>query len=76
MSEAAPRRESGAYFRSRRGLLEVDNIYRALQGLEQKETGSGWVMEYDPRYQLPVLLAVVLLILNMIVSERRKEELS
>lgn len=66
----------GSYFRSRRGLLEVDNIYQAIQGLETKETGSGWVVEYDPLYQLPLLLALACLILNLIASERRKERVS
>ena len=66
----------GVYYRSQRGLLEVEKIYSAIQGLEQRETGSSWVVEYDPRYQIPVLLAVFLLMLHMMISERRNEEIS
>jgi len=63
----------GGYFRSSTGILEVEKVYRAVSQLEERQTGTGWVIEYDPRYQVPVFVAVILLMLNMILSEGRKK---
>jgi len=63
----------GQYYPSQRGSLEVEKIYRSIQNLEQKETGSGWIVETDPRYQPYILLAVLLLLLESLLSERKWE---
>jgi Ca-activated chloride channel family protein len=63
----------GQYYPSQRGSLEVEKIYRSIRSLEQKETGSGWIVETDPRYQPYVLLAVLLLLLESLLSERKWE---
>ena len=61
----------GQYYASQRGSLEVDKIYQSIRNLEQKETGSGWIVETDPRYQPYVFLAVLLLLIEALLSERR-----
>jgi len=63
----------GAYYRSQKGNLEIDRIYSDIRGLERKETGTGWVTEPDPIYFYPLLLAVLFLMCELCVSERRKE---
>ncbi len=63
---------NGVYYRSRKGNLEIDKIYSDLQGLAGKETGSGWVVEREPLYQTPLLIAIVLFCIEMALSERRK----
>lgn len=63
----------GQYYRSQRGSLEVDKIYRSIRDLERKETGSGWIVETDPRYQPYILLAILLLMIESLLSERKRE---
>lgn len=62
----------GVYYRSRKGNLEIDRIYSDLAGLGKKETGSGWVVEREPLYQLPLFIAIALLCVELVLSERRK----
>jgi len=66
----------GAYYRSRQGPLDVDTIYRSIRSLQFKETGSGWVTEVDPQYQMPVLAAFVLFLMHLWIGDRRKEKAS
>lgn len=63
----------GQYYASRRGSLEVEKIYKSIRSLEQKETGSGWIVETDPRYQFYILLAILLLMAEAVLSERKWE---
>jgi Ca-activated chloride channel family protein len=63
----------GVYYRSQKGNLEMDRIYSDMRNLGKKETGSGWVTEPEPIYHYPLVAAVLLLLCEMIVSERRKE---
>ncbi len=64
----------GQYYPSQRGTLEVEKIYRAVRAtLERKETGSGWVVETDPKYQSYILLAILLLLVESLLSERKWE---
>lgn len=62
----------GVYYRSHKGNLEVDRIYSDIRNLGMKETGSGWVMEHEPLYQYPLLLAILILCTEAVLSERSK----
>lgn len=65
------RETGGAYYRSQKGNFEVDRIYEDIRKLTQQETGSGWVMEQEPLYRYPLLAAILLLLLEWVLSERR-----
>jgi len=62
----------GAYYRSQKGNLEVERIYRDMRGLGEKETAQAWVIEYRPLYQIPLLAAFMVIFLEMTISERRR----
>ncbi len=62
----------GTYYRSQKGSLEVERIYRDLRGLGEKETAQAWVIEYRPLYQIPLLAAFIVIFLEMTISERRR----
>lgn len=72
--QAVAAETKGVYYRSQKGNLEVDRIYADLRGLTGRETGSGWVVEYEPLYGYPLCGAVMLLVAEMALSERRKAE--
>jgi len=62
----------GVYYRSRKGNLEIEQLYKDLRGLGRQKTGTGWVVEYDPLYRYLVIPALLLLTLEMALSERRR----
>lgn len=68
------RETGGAYYRSSRGTLEVDSIVRELRGIQPKGMKSEWSIEYEENYQAFVALAIMLLMAEWLVSERRGRE--
>lgn len=68
------READGSYFRAPRGDLAVDRIVRDVRGITPKGSRSEWSIEYEENYQTLVLAAILLLFLEMFVSERRKAE--
>ncbi|MBF0254497.1 MAG: VWA domain-containing protein [Candidatus Omnitrophica bacterium] len=63
----------GIYFRSAKGLLNVEKIYQSILSLEKQKTGTGTILQYDPYYQTPVFLAVILILLGTIMSDSKRE---
>lgn len=63
----------GLYFRSGSGR-EAEWIYRHMQNLEKKEFKNQLIEEREDHFQIFVLLAILLLILESLVSESRKPE--
>ncbi|MFT5207035.1 MAG: Ca-activated chloride channel family protein [Candidatus Omnitrophota bacterium] len=64
---------NGRYYRAQRGLLEVDKIYKDISDLDRRQTGEGWVVEKNPLYQWPIILALLCLLIPFSISETRKE---
>ena len=68
--KAIAKETGGRYYRSSRGELEIDAIARELKGLAQKGFQNEWSIEYEENYQPFLLLAFLLLLFEMAVSER------
>ena len=62
----------GVYYRSTRGELEADGLAREVRHMTQKGFQSEWAVEYEENYQFFLLVALALLALEMILSERKK----
>jgi len=63
---------NGKYYRATPGEAELDAIYEAIAGMEKKELASLQFSQYEERFQYFVGLALILLIVEMVVSDRRK----
>jgi len=61
----------GSYERATSGGNEVDDIYKQLSGLQKTELGSLQVTGFEDQFQYPLALAILLLILETMLSERR-----
>ena len=61
----------GSYRRATSGGNEIDDVYKELEKLTKTEFGAKQVTGYESRYQYPLALAVVLLLLEVVLSERR-----
>jgi len=62
----------GAYLRATSGGNEVEQIFDELSKLEKAEYGALQVAGYQTVYQYPLALALLLLIIEMMMSEKRK----
>ena len=61
----------GSYRRGTSGGNEIDDVYKELESLGKTEFGAREVSGYESRYQYPLALAIVLLLLEIVLSERR-----
>ena len=61
----------GSYVRSITGNLDLENIYKDIRNtIEDKELQSGRRKRYEERFQWPLLIALLLLVIEPFVSER------
>jgi len=65
----------GKYYRASAGEAELDRIYEALAGMDKKELASLKFSQYEERFQYVLGIALFLLIMEMLLSERRKIKL-
>jgi Ca-activated chloride channel family protein len=62
--------QDGAYFRIARTSSSLNKITAALDRLDKSEFGSEEFEEYDEKYQWPLALGVLLLMVESLVSDR------
>ena len=63
----------GDYYRSSLGGGELDAIYEQIAGMDQKELGTTRFTQYEERFQIPLLLALLCFIVEAWLTDRRKE---
>lgn len=63
---------SGQYYRATTGEIEVKKIVHEISGMEKKELGSGMYSQYEDRFQYPLFIGLMLLVVEFLISERRK----
>jgi Ca-activated chloride channel homolog len=61
----------GKYFRGSNTQDELDEIYKDLNALEKKEFGVKQFTDYEDRFQFFLVPALLLLVLEFIISERK-----
>jgi len=63
----------GTYRRATSGGNEINDIYDELSSLEKVEFGTKRVTGYETRYQYPLMLALIFLIIELLISERKSK---
>jgi Ca-activated chloride channel family protein len=66
------RETNGGYVRSQRGRVGLDEIYAQISEMEKRELGSRKLSQFKHRYQWPLAIALVLVILESLMSDRRR----
>ena len=61
----------GAYRRATPGESELEGIYGEVAAMEKKQIASIQVAQYEERFQIPVLLGLILLLADLLLAERR-----
>ncbi|MFZ5981625.1 MAG: VWA domain-containing protein [Candidatus Zixiibacteriota bacterium] len=62
----------GKYYHATAGEMELDKIFEEISKLEKKELEGTLVTKYDDRYQWPLLIALMLVIGEFFIPERKK----
>lgn len=62
----------GKYYRASSGQAELDRIYDEISKMEKKELASLKFSHYEERFQYVLVFALLFLIIEMLISERRK----
>ncbi len=62
----------GKYYHATAGEIELDRIFDEISKLEKKELEGTLVTRYDDRFQLPLLLVILLVVGEFFIPERKK----
>ncbi len=62
----------GKYYHATAGEIELDRIFDEISRLEKKELEGTLVTRYDDRFQLPLLLVILLVVGEFFIPERKK----
>ena len=63
----------GAYYRSSLRGVEIEEIYREIANMDQKEFESQRFTRYEERFQIPLALALVCFALESLLGDRRQQ---
>ncbi len=63
----------GKYYRATAGELELERIFEEVSRIEKKELEDTLVTRYDDRYQWPLLFAILLVVGEFFIPERKKK---
>ena len=61
----------GQYFRGTSSQDELDDIYKSINSLQKKEFGVKQFTDYEDRFQWFLAAAIVMLLLEAVISEKR-----
>jgi Ca-activated chloride channel family protein len=64
---------NGRYYRSTPQAVEMAGVLQELDGLEKKELEGLLATHFEERYQWPLALAALMLALEMLIPNRRRE---
>lgn len=62
----------GKYYRATTGEMELEKIFDEITKMEKKELEGTLVTRYDDRFQWPLLLAIMLIVTEFFIPERKK----
>jgi Ca-activated chloride channel family protein len=65
----------GKYYRASSAEAELDRIYEAIAGMDKKELASLKFSQYEERFQYVLGIALLLLLVETLLAERRKVKL-
>ncbi len=64
----------GKYYLASSGEAELDEIYAEISEMEQKELVSKRFSQYEDRFQIFLALGLVLILLEIIIPEKKREK--
>ena len=65
---------SGRWYEATGGQLELNEIYEEIEDQESKELHSSVTTIYEERFQIPLLICLLILALEPCLSDRRRKK--
>ena len=62
----------GRYYRATPSEVEVEEIAKAIAGMDQKEHGTVLKTRYEERFQIPLAVALLALLAETVLGDRRR----
>jgi Ca-activated chloride channel family protein len=62
----------GKYYRATAGEMELDKVYDEINKMEKKELEGKLLMQFEDRFQYPLFLAILFIVLEYFISEKRR----
>jgi len=62
----------GKYYHATPEEMELDKVYEEIAKMEKKELEGKLMMQYEDRFQYPLFLAIILIIMEIFISEKAK----
>ncbi len=62
----------GKYYHATAGEMELDKVYDEINKMEKKELEGKLLMQYEDRFQYPLFIAILFIILEFFISEKRR----
>ncbi|MFC1586284.1 VWA domain-containing protein [Fibrobacterota bacterium] len=62
----------GKYFHAAPGRFELDQVVEEINEMEKRELQGERFTQYEDRFQFPLAVALVLLIMEILISDRKK----
>lgn len=63
---------NGKYYHAEPGRFELEDVLKEIGKMEKRELESERMSQYEDRFQIPLGIALVLLIAEMLISDRKK----
>jgi Ca-activated chloride channel family protein len=63
---------NGKYFHAAPGRFELDEVIKEINEMEKREVQSERFTQYKERFQIPLVIALLLLVMELLISDRRK----
>ena len=62
----------GKYYLASSGEAELDEIYKEISAMEKKELTSKRFSQYEDRFQIFLILGLILIILEFLIPEKKR----
>lgn len=70
--EAIARKTGGEFYHAQPGRFELLDVLNKINAMEKKTLDSQRLSRFEERYQIPLAIAGLLLVLEMLLSDRRR----
>ncbi len=65
---------NGKYFHAAPGKFELTRVIEEINNMEKRELEAERFIQYEERFQIPLGIALILLIVEMFISDRRRSK--
>ncbi len=65
----------GKFYQSKTGSLELDRIYKSIRKMEKRKFKSKQFSRFKDRYQWPLSIALLLVIVEFFINDRRRKKI-